>query len=86
MSVILGIASNMQNAGALLLSGLNIIVLALLVSKATTMFVDSFAHENERKTRVTQPANGIFLPLAPTIVLACCYDCFDCYSFKNSAR
>ena len=49
MSVILGIASHVQNAGSLLFSGLNILVLALLISKATSMFIDELAKQNKQQ-------------------------------------
>ena len=40
MSITLGLISDVQNGGSLLLAGLNIIVLALLIAQATKLFVD----------------------------------------------
>ena len=57
MSITLGLISDVQNGGSLLLAGLNIIVLALLIAQATKMFVDTLQTHND-----TQPDEKYFKP------------------------
>ena len=52
MSITLGLISDVQNGGSLLLAGLNIIVLALLIAQATKLFVDQLQRaQNEPETK-----------------------------------